>query len=140
MLKRPEPRRGIYELPFWEHVNRKDLRLQRCLECEDLRFPPGPVCPACLSCEYDWAPVSGEGTVLAWTTFRRQYFPELPAPYTVVAVETDDGPILVGDYIAPGGRKAAVGERVRIVYEDVAGERDDWTIYQWQPAEESNEH
>jgi uncharacterized OB-fold protein len=140
MLSRPEPRRGVYEIPFWEYVDREDLRLQRCVPCADLRFPPAPVCPKCLSDEYEWAPLSGGGAVLGWTVFHRQYFAELPVPYTVVAVETDDGPILVGDYVDAGERKVAVGDRVRLTYEDVAGERANWKIYQWQPAEEMHDH
>jgi uncharacterized OB-fold protein len=140
MAKRPEPRKDIYEVPFWEHVQRHDLRLQRCAACADLRFPPAPVCPKCLSADYGWAPLSGEGRVLGWTVFHRQYFPELPPPYTVVAVETDEGPVLVGDYVNAGERKVAVGDRVRLTYEEVDGEPDTWSIYQWEPVEETHEH
>jgi uncharacterized protein len=140
MLRRPQPRRGIYEVAFWQHVSNEDLRLQRCASCEQLRFPPAPVCPGCLSSQYEWAPLSGGGTVLGWTVFHRQYFPELPVPYAVVAVETDEGPLLVGGYVHAGERKPRVGERVRIVYEDVEGEPDNWKIYQWEPVEETHEH
>jgi uncharacterized protein len=140
MLKRPQPRRGVYEAPFWDHVNHEELRLQRCAPCGERRFPPAPVCPMCLSADYEWAPASGNGTVLAWTVLHRQYFDELAVPYTVVAVETDDGPILVGDYVNEGDREVGVGDRVRITYEDVAGDPDSWTIYQWQPAEETHDH
>jgi uncharacterized OB-fold protein len=137
---RPSPRRGVYEIPFWEHVERRELRVQRCAACGELRFPPGPACPECLSGDYEWSPLSGEGHVLAWTVFHRQYFPELPPPYTVVAVRTAEGPILVANYVNANGRRAACGDRVTLTYEDVAGEPDDWTIYQWQPAEERNDH
>jgi uncharacterized OB-fold protein len=137
-MTRPEHRKGVYELPFWEHVAREDLRLQRCVPCGDLRFPPAAVCPACLSDAYEWAPLGGGGTVLAWTVFHRQYFDALPVPYTVVAVQTDEGPVLVGNWMSD--RRAAVGDRVRLVYEHVSGDPDDWTIYQWKPLEEGHDH
>jgi uncharacterized OB-fold protein len=135
MLSRPSPRRGVYEDPFWEHVQRQDLRLQRCDVCGRFRFPPAPVCPECLADAFDWAPLSGAGTVLAATVFHRRYFPQLPVPYTVVAVEIREGPILIGNYVNAGG-PAACGDPVRLTYEEVAGEPDDWTIYQWEPEEE----
>jgi hypothetical protein len=33
--------------------------------------------------------------VLSWTTFRRGYFPEYPAPHTVIVLELDEGPLFV---------------------------------------------
>jgi uncharacterized OB-fold protein len=133
MLRRPEPRRGIYDAEFWEFVQREELRIQRCSACAALRYPPAPVCPQCLSPECEWTPLSGKGTVLAWTTFHRQYFPELPVPYTVVAVETAEGPIVIGNYVNSGGRRAACGDEVRLVFEDVEGELENWKIHQWEP-------
>lgn len=135
MLFRPLPRRGVYEQPFWEHVERQDLRLQRCTGCASFRYPPGPLCPECLADQYDWVPLSGRGTVLAWTVFHRQYFPQLPVPYTVVAVATPEGPILAANYVNGAG-PAACGERVRLTYELVGGELANWTIYQWESDEE----
>jgi uncharacterized OB-fold protein len=138
-LRRPQPRRDVHELPFWQHVERHALHLQRCEACATLRYPPAPICPQCLEQSHDWAPLRGTGTVLAWTVLHRQYFPELPVPYTVVAVETDEGPILVADLLAPAAHRVAVGDRVHLTYEPVAGEPDDWTIYQWTPTEESHD-
>jgi uncharacterized protein len=136
ILQRPEPQSGIYDDRFWEFVQDEDLRLQRCDACGELRFPPAAVCPRCLSPDCTWRPITGTGTVLGWTVIHRQYFPELPVPYTVVAVETDEGPILVGNYVNAGERRAACGDRVRVTYEDVAGARGNWKIHQWEPDEE----
>ena len=41
--------------------------------------------------------LSGRGRLLSWTVFHRQYFPAAAVPYIVVAVETEEGPILVGN-------------------------------------------
>ena len=134
-LVRPEPRKNVYEAPFWEHVQRHDLRLQRCAECGAFRYPPGPACPSCLSQEAEWAPLSGRGRLLSWVVFHRQYFPELPVPYLVAAVETAEGPILIANLINLGQQRPRLDLPVRITYETArtaAGER--WEIYQWEPA------
>jgi uncharacterized protein len=134
--RRPEPLRGVYFDRFWKFVQDEDLRLQRCDACGELRVPPGPVCPRCLSPEATWTPLSGEGSVLGWTVFHRQYFPELPVPYTVIAVQMDEGPIVVGNYVNGGDRRPACGDRVRLTYEDAAGESGSWKIHQWEPDQE----
>lgn len=131
---RPEPRRNVYEAPFWEFVQSHDLRLQRCGECGAYRYPPGPACATCLSTEYEWAPLSGRGRLVSWVVFHRQYFPELAVPYYVAAVATSEGPILIANLVNLGDRTPRLEMPVQIVYEtahNAAGE--DWEIYQWQP-------
>lgn len=134
-LIRPEPRRNVYEEPFWEFVERHDLRLQRCSDCAAFRYPPSGMCHQCLSGASVWVPISGAGSVLSWVTFHRQYFPELPVPYVVVAVETPEGPILLANLIHADGVELSGGMPVRICYETArtaAGKP--WQIYQWEPA------
>jgi uncharacterized protein len=134
-LVRPEPRKNVYEAPFWEFVQRHDLRLQRCAECGAYRYPPGPGCSQCLCQEAEWAPLSGSGRLVSWVVFRRQYFPELRVPYHVAAVETAEGPILIANLINLGDREPRLEMPMRITYEtarNAAGEP--WEIYQWEPA------
>jgi hypothetical protein len=54
-----------------------------------------PTCDRCLSDAFAWVALSGTATVLSWTTFRRGYFPEYPAPHTVVALELAEGPLFI---------------------------------------------
>ena len=84
----PRPVRAMdpYAQVFWEYTQQKELRLQQCRECHKFRWPPGPSCDHCLSDQYDWALMTGRGTVLAWTTFHRAYFPEYPAPHTAMVL------------------------------------------------------
>ena len=39
--------------------------------------------------------MAGRGKVLSWTTFHRSYFPEYPAPHTVMVLELNEGPLFV---------------------------------------------
>jgi uncharacterized protein len=134
-LVRPEPRRNVYEAPFWDFIQRHDLRLQRCTECGAYRYPPGPVCAHCLSEHWEWAPLSGNGRLVSWVVFHRQYFPQLPVPYHVAAVEAAEGPILIANLVNLGERTPRLEMPMKLVYEtahNAAG--DAWEIYQWEPA------
>ena len=84
-----------YAEQFWAHTQKKELRFQKCTACGKFRWPPGPTCDQCLSDEFEWATVCGKGKVLSWTTFRRAYFKEYPAPHTVIVLELDEGPLFV---------------------------------------------
>jgi len=128
---RPTPRRGLYEDPLWQFVALHELRLQRCTQCAQLRYPPGPICPRCNASGFFWSRLSGRGRVLSWTVFHRQYFPALPPPYTVVSVETEEGPLLIGNLVEPGSRQIVHGMPVHAVFEDVPSPTGVWTICQW---------
>ncbi|MEP9382957.1 Zn-ribbon domain-containing OB-fold protein [Nocardioides cheoyonin] len=130
---RPRPRGGIWEDPFWSFVSRRQLRLQRCRRCGKTWFPPGPVCPSCLSEDWQWTAISGAGTLLSWTTFHRQYFPTIPPPHTVAAVLLDEGPILIADVDAPPDRLVLDG-RMRLTYHEVDDlDGNPFQLYRWTP-------
>lgn len=133
-LVRPAPRRDLYENPFWERVGRRELSLQRCTGCGRFRYPPGPVCPGCLDDGFAWVPLSGRGRLVSWVVFHRQYFPELPVPYHVAAVEVAEGPILVANLIHLAGTEPRLDLPVRVSYETARDRQGEaWTIYQWEP-------
>lgn len=154
-LIRPRPIQGIYEQPFWDAVQRRELRLQRCRPCGHVWYPPGPVCPQCLSGEWSFEPMSGRGRVVAWTVFHRAYFPELPTPYLVVSVALEEGPLLIGNMPAMSPSDVRLDLPVRATFEvarlegdkrragapkaggppgEAAGDGDEWLIVQWEPA------
>src|SRR3954468_12580122 len=84
-----------YAAQFWEHTLQRELRLQRCANCGAFRWPPGAICDACLSEDFDWVQVSGQGRLLSWVTFHRQYFPEYPPPHRAIVVSLAEGPLFV---------------------------------------------
>lgn len=90
-IARPIRSMDPYAEQFWAHTQNKELRFQKCSDCGKFRWPPGPTCDQCLSDAFEWATVAGQGKVLSWTTFRRSYFKEYPAPHTVIVLELDEG-------------------------------------------------
>lgn len=127
---RPARVRGLNQDPFWEYVGRGQLRLQRCRACGRFVYPPAPVCARCWSEDLAWVPVGGRGRVVSWTRFHRTYFPELPAPYVVAAVELDEGPIVVAD-TRPADWCPRIGQWVRLVFDTGSAEP---TLFHWSPA------
>lgn len=69
-----------------------ELRLQRCKECELMRYPPGPACPWCAGNTFEWVAVSGRGTVYSYTEVRHPVQPAFRphVPYLALLVELDE--------------------------------------------------
>ncbi len=107
---------GLYDRPMWDKLTESGrLHLQCCSQCGTWRYPPGPVCQACLSPEAEWKPVSGGGELLSWVMFRKSYLPEYPAPYNVIAVRLDEGPTVISNLTEnPEDGEGLIGSRVRM--------------------------
>lgn len=84
-----------YDAVMWESIQAGQMKLQRCPESGEFRYPPGPMCPVSMSMEYEWVPISGNAKIISWTVFHRQYLPAYPTPHLVVAVRLEEGPIMV---------------------------------------------
>lgn len=130
---RPRPIIGVYEKPFWDYVQGRDMRLQQCRNGH-FRFPPGPVCPKCLSTEYSWEKISGEGRLVSWTVFHRQYFPEFATPYVVVCAALAEGPLLIANLSGEVTQPLRLDMPLRLVFEHARSKDGDWIIYQWSAA------
>lgn len=132
-VKRPERRTGIFDQPYWEHVEAGELRVQECSECEALRYPPGPSCPHCLSADYRWKAMCGRGTLLSWTTFHRKYFPGIPVPYTVVSIVTEEGVLLIGNLANASPTELCHDMPMRAVIEETQFGEHLGKICNWEP-------
>lgn len=107
---------ALYDEPLWRLMKETGhLHLQCCSECSTWRYPPGPACQECLSPDYDWKPVSGKGELLSWVMFRKQYLPQYPAPYNVIAVRLDEGPTIISNLVEdPEDGAKIIGRRVAL--------------------------
>ena len=115
-LARPYPRPDRDTAPFWEAQRNHELRLQRCSGCGTFRFPVTPLCPECRSFDFDWVPCSGRGTIYSYTVVHHQTHPAFPVPYTIVLVELEEGPRLVGQL--RGRLDVAIGAAVAAEWDD----------------------
>ncbi len=119
--RKPLPRITPDNRPFWEAARRHELRLPRCMDCGSFWHPPGPVCPDCLSDRYEWARVSGRGTISSFVVFHRPYFPSFvdEIPYAVVQVELEEGPRLISSLVDVPREEITIGMPVEVIFDDV---------------------
>jgi uncharacterized protein len=108
--------------PFFEAAAQGRLVVQRCDSCKALRWPPLSGCPDCRNRDTTWVDVAPTGTVWSFVVYHRAFAAELRAhiPYTVLMVELDDGPYLVGRLVE-GTEPATVGARVAAEFVDADG-------------------
>jgi uncharacterized OB-fold protein len=81
---------------FWQGVQEGRLLLQRCSGCGELRHPPGPMCPSCLSLDWEAEEASGRGTVYSWVLSHHPTEPDAE-PRIVVLVDLEEGVRLVAN-------------------------------------------
>lgn len=107
-----------YDEPYWGSVTDGAMKAQKCKSCSTMRYPPAACCPKCLGVETEWVTLSGKGTVLSWTTFHRQYLPAYPAPSTIVAVQLEEGPMMISNIEETERASLRIGAAVRMIYAD----------------------
>lgn len=120
-----------HDAPMWKSIAQDALQLPRCTRCGTFSYPPGPCCPQCLCMALSWQAVSGRGRVLSWITFHREYLPAYPAPHTVVAVQLEEGPIMIGNVPRSDAAHLTLDAPVEVAYVD---HPDGWRITQFRLA------
>ncbi|MBW9107429.1 Zn-ribbon domain-containing OB-fold protein [Paraburkholderia phenoliruptrix] len=94
LLPRPTPETAH----FWEGTRRKELLLQRCVECEHIYFPPRPFCPCCSSQNVAPHAASGLASLLSYVISAKPA-PGIEAPYSIAVVELEEGPTMMTNVI-----------------------------------------
>jgi len=125
--------------PFWDGTARGELLIQTCADCDALRMPPRPMCPACRSVAVTWTKASGRGKVWSFVVAHPPLLPAYAefAPYPVIVVELDEDPSirLVGNFVAAADgpingidpATIRIGEPVQVVFAQI----DDVALPRW---------
>lgn len=121
---KPIPNLSDENRPFWDACRAGRLEMQKCADCDHIRYPIQSVCPECLSERAEWTPLSGRGEVLSRIVFHQVYHKAFAAdvPYNVVLVQLDEGPRMFSNVVGVDNDAIAVGMRVRAVFEPVTAE------------------
>lgn len=119
---RPLPPLDADSRPFWESCRRHAMALQRCVPCGAFRFPPRGRCPRCLSDAAHWVPVAGTGRVYASLVVSQALGEAWKdhVPFNLSLVELDEGPRMWSNITGCDPDEVRIGDRVRVVYEEVA--------------------
>jgi uncharacterized OB-fold protein len=128
---KPLPKITPATKPFWDATREHRLRLPRT---KDGRFfwYPRAAAPGSLDESFEWADVSGEGTVYSFTVDRRGSAPAFASevPYVIAIIELAEGPHLTSNVVGCDVDEVYVGMPVTAVYEDVD---DEVTLVKFRP-------
>ncbi len=109
---------------FWQYCREDELRLQRCAQCAVFRHPPRPMCRHCGSMEYEWAAVSGRGTVYSYAVTHQAIHPALVdhVPHAVVLVELEEGVRITSNVVDCPPDEIEIGMPVTVTFEQISEE------------------
>ena len=115
-IKRPAPGISDDTRFFWDGARESRLLIQRCKSCGVLRHPPGPVCSACHSFEWDTLQSKGLGAVYSFVVMHYPAVPPFEYPNPVALVELDEGTRLVAQLVGAKPGEVAIGQRVKVEF------------------------
>ena len=116
LAKRPLPGISDDTRFFWEGARAGKLLIQRCKGCGLLRHPPGPVCPACHSFEWDTVQASGRGTVYSFVVMHYPEVPPFDHPNPIVLVELEEGTRLISQLVGAPPGQVRIGQAVQVEF------------------------
>lgn len=82
---------------FYNYLDKKQLMASKCDDCDQIFIPPRAICLNCHSEELNWFPLTGNGTVIAFTavyigpTFMTAQGYDRTNPYLTGIVELEEG-------------------------------------------------
>jgi uncharacterized protein len=97
--RRPRPAINRDNAFWFEAASERRLVIQRCADCEQLRHPPGPCCPACNSFAWDTIEPSGQGHVHSYVVAHHPRIPGFTYPHVVALIELEEGVRLLADVL-----------------------------------------
>jgi uncharacterized protein len=110
--------------PYWNGLRNRQLRLQRCADCLQVRHYPRPMCNRCWSMNVDWVDAAGTGTVHSWTITHYAFHPGWKGdlPYVLLTVDLAEGVRMNAQARGIPESALRVGLPVKVGYEKVTEE------------------
>jgi len=110
--------------PFWDYCKQHELRMQKCLQCGELFYPPSAMCPHCQHMKSEWVKLSGKGKVFSFIIVRRASHPAFAkeTPYVVAIIETAEGQRFASNVIGCKPEDVKIEMPVEVVFEDLTKE------------------
>ena len=98
--------------------------MQHCRACGQFWFPPSARCQHCLSGDFTWDEVSGDGRVYSFVVYHRLYHPgfERDLPYVVALIDLDVGVRMLSNIVGAQPADLKIGLAVQVAFEDVSSD------------------
>ena len=129
---KPLPQPNADNKPFWEGCKAHELRFQKCLNCDHIRWPPSIICPKCYSREFEWIQADGRGRVYTFVVYHQAYDPafEKDVPYVTAVIELEEGPHLLSNVVGCRPDEVQCDMPVEVTWEDVS---PDFSLPKFKP-------
>ena len=117
---------------FWDGTKVGELRLQRCIECGTVYFPPRPFCPTNGSRAVEVFTASGRGRLFSYV-INHLPSPGFTPPFAIAVVELEEGPRLMSNIVGcPQTPEALrIDMPLEVTFEKLT---DEITLPQFKPA------
>lgn len=96
--KKPLPEPTPETQHFWDGTRTGELRLQTCMACSHVYFPPRPFCPKCASRKVAVTKASGKATLYSYIINQRPS-PGFVPPYSIAVVQLAEGPRMMTNIV-----------------------------------------
>lgn len=134
---KPLPQVNADTRPFWEGCREHLLKIQKCGNCGRLRWPPGFLCPDCISPAVEWITATGKGRVYTFAVYHQAFHPgfQEELPYVVALVELDEGPRMMTNIIDCDPAGLACDMPLEVAWEDRS---DEFSVPCFRPLRQGN--
>lgn len=117
--RRPRPPVNRDNAFFWEGVDARELRIQRCASCQALRHPPRPMCGGCRSIDWDTIVAAGTGAVHSYVVHHHPPLPGTDPPFAVAVIDLDEGVRFVSQLTDVDPADVHIGMPVELAWTEV---------------------
>ena len=107
---------------WWDCVEKGELAIQKCSDCQALRHPPRPMCGECQSSEWEFIFSSGEGVIHSYVVIRHPEVPGYTYPLVVAVGDMAEGTRFVGNVVDLDSEEVEIGMKVQASIELVDDE------------------
>ena len=131
--EKPLPQANPDTQPFWDGCKEHELRFQKCMDCDHVRWPPSIICPECHADQTEWITAGGKGVVYTYAVYHRAFHPAFKddLPYVAAIVELEEGPHLLTNIIGCKPEEVRCDMPVVVAWEDVT---DEFSLPKFKPA------
>ncbi len=108
---------------YFEHLNKGELWLQYCPECQRYIFYPRSHCPGCWSQHWEWHRSQGKGRIYSYSVIRVSSLGgDGEVPYIYALITLDEGVRMASRIVDCGLQEAAVDMPVEMTLQTFGGQ------------------
>jgi hypothetical protein len=120
MLIVPKP--DALTQPYWDGVQQRELRIQKCRSCGQVWHPPLHRCPHCHSQAVDWVATSGRAVLYSYTVVHHAAHVAVSdrVPYLVALATLAEGPRVVCNLLNCERSEVRIGMPLALTFQEIA--------------------